>query len=154
MHVSLSNTYSYLAANVSESCTMFGQVQNRPISLAKKNYKSKNVLVTHGIPVCFSKMIQWIQWIQWQKNQDWKRFDLETVFVASEHLNQQECIPVGCVPPALCPYLPACTAPVGVSASGGSQHAMEQTPPPRGQNSWHTLLKILPCPNFVAGGNN
>ena len=22
------------------------------------------------------------------------------------------------------------------------------------QNSWHTLLKILPCPNFVAGGNN
>ena len=23
-----------------------------------------------------------------------------------------------------------------------------------GQNSWHTLLKILPCPNFVAGGNN
>ena len=24
---------------------------------------------------------------------------------------------------------------------------------PRGQNSWHTLLKILPCPNFVAGGN-
>ena len=25
---------------------------------------------------------------------------------------------------------------------------------PRGQNSWHTLLKILPCPNFVAGGKN
>ena len=24
--------------------------------------------------------------------------------------------------------------------------------PPR-QNCWHTLLKILPCPNFVAGGN-
>ena len=24
------------------------------------------------------------------------------------------------------------------------------TPPP--VNSWHTLLKILPCPNFVAGG--
>ena len=22
-----------------------------------------------------------------------------------------------------------------------------------GQNSWHTLLKILPCHNFVAGGN-
>ena len=22
-----------------------------------------------------------------------------------------------------------------------------------GQNSWHTLLKILPSPNFVAGGN-
>ena len=27
------------------------------------------------------------------------------------------------------------------------------TPPPRGQNSWHTLLKILPWPNFVAAGN-
>ena len=26
--------------------------------------------------------------------------------------------------------------------------------PPSEQNSWHTLLKILPCPNFVAGGNN
>ena len=25
--------------------------------------------------------------------------------------------------------------------------------PPCGQNSWHTLLKILPCPNFVAGSN-
>ena len=32
-----------------------------------------------------------------------------------------------------CPYLQACTAP-------GFE-----------QNSWHTLLKILPCPNFVAG---
>ena len=27
-------------------------------------------------------------------------------------------------------------------------------PLPCGQNSWHTLLKILPCPNFVADGNN
>ena len=26
--------------------------------------------------------------------------------------------------------------------------------PPYGQNSWHTLLKILPCPNFVVGSNN
>ena len=25
--------------------------------------------------------------------------------------------------------------------------------PPCGQNSWHTLMKILPCPNFVAGDN-
>ena len=43
-------------------------------------------------------------------------------------------IPVGCVPPACCPYLPACTAP-------GCE-----------QNSWHTLLKIF-C-NFVAGGKS
>ena len=96
-------------------------------------------------------------------------------------LDTQVCIPVGCVPPACWPYLPACTAkgvsalrgcllwgvsaPGGVSApagcicSGGclllvSQHALRQTPPPREQNTWHTLLKILPCPNFVAGGNN
>ena len=28
--------------------------------------------------------------------------------------------------------------------------------PPRGQNSWHmhASAEILPCPNFVAGGNN
>ena len=26
--------------------------------------------------------------------------------------------------------------------------------PPRGQNYWHTLVKTLPCRNFVAGGNN
>ena len=42
---------------------------------------------------------------------------------------------LGCIPPACCPYLPACTA------SGCEQ------------NSWHTLLKILPCPNFIAGSN-
>ena len=28
------------------------------------------------------------------------------------------------------------------------------TTTPCEQNSWHMLLKILPCPNFVAGGNN
>ena len=32
---------------------------------------------------------------------------------------QQECIPVGCEPPAYCPCLRACTAPVGVPAGGG-----------------------------------
>ena len=31
----------------------------------------------------------------------------------------QECIPVGCVPPTCCPYLPACTARKGLSAPGG-----------------------------------
>ena len=44
---------------------------------------------------------------------------------------------------------------VGVAASGPggvSQHAMGQNPSCE-QNSWQTLLKILPCPNFVAGGN-
>ena len=32
---------------------------------------------------------------------------------------KQECIPVGCVPPACCPYLPACTAPRGCTWSEG-----------------------------------
>ena len=88
---------------------------------------------------------------------------------------QEDCIPVGCVPPACCPYLPACTVP-RVSGRGGAvpgrggawsrggvwsrrgevYPSMQwgRPPPPCGQNSWHTLLKILPCPNFVAGGKN
>ena len=38
----------------------------------------------------------------------------------------------------------------GVSALGGSQHALRQTPPTVDR---HTLVKILPWPNFVAAGN-
>ena len=82
---------------------------------------------------------------------------------------KQEYIPVGCVPPACWLYFPACTA-QGVSALGGvcsmdgclllggvcsggcllrgvSQHALRQKPPCI-QNSWHTVLKILPCPKL------
>ena len=57
------------------------------------------------------------------------------------HIQKQVCIAVGCVPPACCPYLSACSA-WGVSASGAggaclwclggvcaSQHALGQTPP-------------------------
>ena len=43
----------------------------------------------------------------------------------------------------------------GVSAPGGCIPACTEAdtlPPPRGQNSWHTLVKILPWPNFVAAG--
>ena len=32
-------------------------------------------------------------------------------FYFQQHVVNKECIPVGCVPPACCPYLPACTAP-------------------------------------------
>ena len=39
------------------------------------------------------------------------------IFFSHLHF-QQVCIPVGCVPTACCPYLPACTA-WGVSAPGG-----------------------------------
>ena len=56
---------------------------------------------------------------------------------------------VGCVPPANWPwgvYLPR-----GVYLPGG---VPAQVLPSCEQNYWHTLLKILPCPNFVAGGKN
>ena len=53
-------------------------------------------------------------------------------------------------PPTIHVPLP-CTPP--------TTHAPCHAPPchaclPCGQNSWHMLLKILPCPNFVAGGKN
>ena len=54
-------------------------------------------------------------------------------------ISAQVCIPVGCVPPAFWPYLPAYTVQAVVSAPGGgclllgvggllSQHALRQTP--------------------------
>ena len=36
-----------------------------------------------------------------------------------KNYQKRECIPVGCVPPACCPYLPACTAPGGCTCLGG-----------------------------------
>ena len=118
--------------------------------------------------------------------------------------SKQDCIPVGCIPPACWPYLPACTAQggawsQGVSALGGCLlqgecllwggvcsrgvpapgwglplggclllgggvcaqvvpgpggvgwggiPACTEVDPPCEQNSWHTLLKILPCPKL------
>ena len=42
----------------------------------------------------------------------------------------------------------------GVSALGGvCIPACTEADPPCVQNSWHTLVKILPWPNFVAAGN-
>ena len=120
----------------------------------------------------------------------------------SKNIFEQECIPVGCVPPPCCPYLPACTAPggvylvwVGVPGPGGTWSGVYMVPggctwswgylvrgavpgprgmylvpsgvylvpggylprysPPHEQNSWHTLLKILPCPKLrFAGGKD
>ena len=54
-------------------------------------------------------------------------------------------------PQHACPWQ-ACTPPATMHAPPG-YHACPACPP-CGQNSWHTLLKILPCPNFVAGGKN
>ena len=53
-----------------------------------------------------------------------------------------------------------CLFPGGLLLGAVSQHAMGQSSPPvdkilytRYWKYYHTLLKILPCPNFVAGGN-
>ena len=75
---------------------------------------------------------------------------------------KQECIPVGCVPPASWPYLPACSAPEGGAWSwggacsgeggclvlGGGIPACTEADPHCEQNSWHTPKKILPCPKL------
>ena len=61
----------------------------------------------------------------------------------------------GCLLPGGCLLL-------GVSHSKGGllpggcipAYTEADTLPPCGQNSWHTLLKILPWPNFVAAGND
>ena len=109
-------------------------------------------------------------------------FHFHAVF--GENLAKQEYISVGCVPPACCPYLPACTAPKGgVPGPRGCTWSREVYLVVRGgvpglkgvpglgsvtgpgrvylvqggylpryspceQNSWHTLLKIIPCPKL------
>ena len=44
--------------------------------------------------------------------------------------------------------------PVSPSMQCSRECTCPGTPPPCEQISWHTLLKILPCPNFLAGGKN
>ena len=56
---------------------------------------------------------------------------------------KQECIPVGCVPPAYWPY-PSMHCAEGVSAQGVSTPLWI---------SWQTCVKTLPCCNSGAGGN-
>ena len=97
------------------------------------------------------------------------------------HINKQECIPVGCVPPTHWLYFIVCAGGMCAAHPPPCMHPCHACPPPPhiplpymppamhtslpcmppatyppspcGQNSWHSLLKILPCPNFVAGGN-
>ena len=49
-------------------------------------------------------------------------------------IGKQDCIPVGCVPPARCPYLPACTAPGGLLLGEGmcipACNGADTPPPP------------------------
>ena len=86
-------------------------------------------------------------------------FFMKTVYSC---IQIQDCIPVGCIPPARWPYLPVCSPPgggvpawsgVGVPGPGrcGIPACTEADP-----TMWtesQTPVKILPCPNFVAGGN-
>ena len=53
---------------------------------------------------------------------------------------EKQCIPVGCVPPACCPYLPACTAPEGCTC-----------PRQGGQDTGKTLNSVL---TFSRQGKN
>ena len=56
-----------------------------------------------------------------------------------------------CLPGGRClPRGGVCQGGVRLGGSA-SQHALRQTPP-CGQNSWQTLVKILPCRNLVADG--
>ena len=78
-------------------------------------------------------------------------------------ISKEDCIPVGCIPPACWPYLPACTVQGGVGGcllleggvcSGGvvSQHALKQTPPPVNRMTDRCKNIILPQTSF-SGGN-
>ena len=57
---------------------------------------------------------------------------------------KQECIPVGCVPSA------AVAIWGGVCPEGCLPRGCVHLPPPRGQNSWHTLVKTLPFRNNLS----
>ena len=59
---------------------------------------------------------------------------------------EQECIPVGCVPPA------AVAIPGGLHQPPREQTPPEQTSPLLTESQ--TPVKTLPYPNFVAGGKN
>ena len=73
--------------------------------------------------------------------------------ITSKFMGKQDCIPVGCVPPACCLYLPACTALGGLLCGGWVVYPSMQwgRPLPLWTES-QTRVKTSPSPNFVAGG--
>ena len=86
--------------------------------------------------------------------------NVQFMFVEKE--GEQECIPVGCVPPACCPYLPACTAPGGCTWSRRSTWSQRGctwsqwgtcpgTPPPVNRILDTRFWKYYLAPNFVCG---
>ena len=95
-----------------------------------------------------------------------------SILLEANQCNKQYCIPVGCVPPACCPYLPACTAPGGglrlggvpTSGPGGCVCSLGYLPlvlggcipagngaePPCEQND-RQVQKYYLAPNFICG---
>ena len=90
--------------------------------------------------------------------------------IFGKNLAKQECIPVGCILPTCCPYLPACTAPGrylplvwGVSAprgctclwsgGGGCIPACNGADPPCEQNDRQVQNITLPQTSFAVGNN-
>ena len=92
-----------------------------------------------------------------------------SILLEANQCNKQYCIPVGCVPPACCPYLPTCTAPGGGLRLGGGTYpwfggvclllGVPASRPggvyPSRQwgraplwTEWQTGAKILPCPKL------
>ena len=70
-------------------------------------------------------------------------------------------LPGGCMPCDLCHHAFDVTCMLSLLQLRLNRNAaayivlvMWHARPPPGKNCWHMLLKILPCPNFVAGGKN
>ena len=70
---------------------------------------------------------------------------------SATHTPCQACPPPPYMPP---PHMPPMHTPWHAYPHHHACPPAMHAPSPRGQNSWHMLLKILPCPNFVAGGKN
>ena len=75
-----------------------------------------------------------------------KRYIPEVDQVSWNKSEKQECILVGCVPPACCPYLPACSARGGVYLVPGGG-----VPGPGGWCTWSRGVYLVPGVYLVRG---
>ena len=82
-----------------------------------ENFCMRKVLVDFRILVVFFAFWRFIQVIFIKIGR--KIYILKIMFAPPQLDNKQVCIQVGCLPPACCPCLPACTGPGRVSAFGG-----------------------------------
>ena len=68
---------------------------------------------------------------------------------AVNNIPEQKCIPVGCVLPACCPYVPSCTAPRGVYLVLGGEPGPRGVPGPGGctwslRSTWSQGMYLVP----------